>query len=252
MGFGYDGTKFSGFQKGIGKHSVEDQILSCINDNNLGTHFMSCSRTDRGVSAIMNTAALDTDLSPSRVLGTLNSSLEDIYFHKYAIVKSDFRVRYVTMKTYGYILPDSAPYNRINIDDLKPFEGFHDFRNFCKLDRKETEREINEILLENYMDSRIVIFRARGFLWNQIRFMIGYAIERVIHTNTPSDPFSEEYIARRLAPANLLILRDIKYPNAEFIDFPSRKKERRSRLLYEGGIINSFLGRELNERAKRK
>jgi Pseudouridylate synthase len=104
---------------------------------------MTCSRTDRGVSALMNTASLDTDLPPVRIMGTLNAHLDHIYFHRYAIVNDNFRVRYVAMKTYGYILPDTYPYNHINLDDLKHFEGVHNFERYCKLDGKK-QRERSE------------------------------------------------------------------------------------------------------------
>ncbi len=252
LGFGYDGSKFTGFQKGIGNHSVESEILSCIREHDLGTHFISCSRTDRGVSALMNTASIDTDLSPSRIMGTLNSHLDDIYFHRYAVVEDNFRVRYVSMKTYVYILPDTYPYNKIKLDDLKKFEGTHDFEKYCKLDRKETTREIKEIFAETYLDSRILLFRARGFLWNQIRFMMGYAIERIIHPSTPPDPFHPAYNARRLAPPNFLVLRDIEYPNVVFTGFPSKKKENISKKLFENSTVQSFLGKNLSESLKRK
>jgi len=172
--------------------------------------------------------------------------------YQYAPVPDNFRVRYVSMKTYSYILPDTYPYNEINLDDLKKFEGTHDFQKYCKLDRKETTRQITKISEETYLDSRIILFRARGFLWNQIRFMMGYAIERIIHSSTPPDPFHPAYNARRVAPAKFLVLRDIEYPHIQFTSFPSKKKENISKKLFENGTVQSFLGKNLSERLKRK
>ena len=72
---------------------------------------------------------------------------------------------------------------------------------------------------------------ANGFLWNQIRFMIGYAMERAREKETPDNPFSYEYRMRRLAPAQFLFLEEIAYDKIDFrkvIRKSTRKKVERS------------------------
>lgn len=231
LGFSYAGTKFTGFQRGTGERSVEDCILHVLNENSLGVNFRCCSRTDRGVSAIMNTCTIDTDRNAVDIIGILNSSLEDIYFHEYAKVDDDFNVRRVMYKKYIYIIPETGIFPLIKLEDLKKFEGEHDFSNFCKLNGRNTRRTVMEIDEFHRNNMRYISFKARGFLWNQIRFMMGYAMERSREKRTSEEPFSEEYRVRRLAPAEFLFLEEITYDGIEFrkvIRKSTRKKVERS------------------------
>ncbi len=231
LGFSYAGTKFTGFQRGTGERSVEDSILQILNKNSLGSNLRCCSRTDRGVSAIMNTCTIDSDRNAEDIIGILNSSLEDIYFHKYTMVSDDFNVRKVTFKKYIYLLPETGIFPFINIDDLKKFEGEHDFSNFCKLNGRNTVRTVTEVNEFQRNNVRYISFVANGFLWNQIRFMIGYAMERAREKETPDNPFSYEYRMRRLAPAQFLFLEEIVYDKIDFrkvIRKSTRKKVERS------------------------
>lgn len=252
LGLAYDGKRFSGYQKGTGKNSVEDNILRCVKENKLGSHLISCSRTDRNVSALMNVVSIDSDLSPIKIIGILNSNLENIYFHRYSIVDDQRRVREVAWKKYAYILPEHGILSEIEEEDFSQFVGTHDFRNFCKFDDKPTEREILSVTEERINGKRAMIFTAKGFLWNQIRFMVGYAIEKHLHpSSTPDNPFSEGYNARRLGPSDFLVLMQIKYENLTFTKINSRVKYNESLKLYYEGERQSFLGSGLMDNLRR-
>ena len=241
LAFAYDGSRFSGFQRGTGERSVEDTILTCIDKHSLGTRLICCSRTDRGVSAIMNTATIDSELSAGRIIGTLNSNIEDIYFYKYSTVPDDFNVRKVQWKKYVYLFPSGTLYSKIKLEDLKKFEGNHDFSNFCKLNGRRTERVVIEVGEEKFQNERAVYFKARGFLWNQIRFFIGYGMERVRNPETPEDPFSPQYRARRLASPELLFLSEIKYENVQFVNYLKKSTARKINREYLSEFSRNYL-----------
>ena len=59
VGFSYDGSLFTGFQRGNGNRSVEDEIQNCMDQFSLGINLRCASRTDRNVSALNNFLTLD-------------------------------------------------------------------------------------------------------------------------------------------------------------------------------------------------
>lgn len=243
--FSYDGGKFTGFQRGTGKRSVEDSIISVLDKYSIGENFRCCSRTDRGVSAIMNTSTLDSDSDAEDIIGILNSNLEDIYFYKYAGVDENFNVRRVQFKKYVYIMPEMDQFYSIRITDLKKFEGEHDFSNFCKLNGRNTKRSVIEIgeSFDNHI--RTVSFKAKGFLWNQIRFMVGYAMEKARDERTPDDPFSAEYKTRKLAPPGPLFLVEISYEGVEFKTVVKKSTRKRSEKAYMMALSDYFFNRAM-------
>jgi tRNA pseudouridine38-40 synthase len=227
ISFSYDGKNFSGFQRGTGERSVEDEILEILKKKEVGNHLRTCSRTDRNVSAFMNTLTLESNLKPTDIMGILNSNTRDIYFTGYAEVDPNFNVRSALWKEYVYVLPLMKPFDSIDIEDLKKFEGFHDFRKFCRFNGRDMSRTIMEIREEWSDGDRLISIKARGFLWNQIRFILGFGMERQLFPKTPMDPFSTEYIKRRLAPPQLLFLREIKYENVKFELFMNKSIRKR-------------------------
>ena len=214
IGFSYNGTKFTGFQRGNGHLSVEGEILKCTTEFDLGINVRSASRTDRSVSALNNYMTIDTEQKPENLLGIMNSHIRDVYFHSYSLVEDNFNVRHAMSKTYAYIIPVSfeIPQNFENI--LEKFEGTHDFTKFSKPEGRRTIRTIDRIWVERISGFHAVFFRSRGFLWNQIRFIMGYILNS---TDYNMDPF--ETSKRMLAPPQNLILVDIKYENIKLIPF---------------------------------
>lgn len=208
IAFSYDGTKFTGFQRGNGLNSVESEILKCVIKFDLGINVRSASRTDRNVSALKNFMTIDTDRRPLDVLGILNSNIEDAHFHSYSFVNDNFNIRHSVSKTYAYILPAYFK-NRNDIQAiLKKFEGTHDFKNYSKPEGKITVRTIEKIWLGEISGFPAIFFKSKGFLWNQIRFIMGYILNE---TDFSKDPF--ENARRMLAPPQNLILVDINYEN---------------------------------------
>ncbi len=222
--YGYFGWQFTGFQRGNGNNSVEDSILRVLEKAGISDKIQSAARTDRNVSAISNAFAVDTVSKPTMVMGILNGKIPGMVFHSYAIVEDDFNPRHCDYKTYRYIIhkDQAGPYLR---DALKPFRGKHDFRNFCKMDERNPIRTIRSISVNRKGDRIFIDYKARSFLWNQIRSITSYALEHSF-SETQEDPFSLKEKYPKLMDPEGLILLDMVYEDIEFIEYiPVSKKK---------------------------
>ena len=239
--FGYIGWLFTGYQTGNGERSVEDTILKVLRSNKLAEMIHSAARTDRGVSALSNAFAIDTTDRPSKVLGILNSSIQGMLFHSYAEVPDDFNPRYCDYKVYRYVIPaeESGPYLK---EALRKFRGRHDFSNFCKKDERNPVRAIRSIQVRRRGGMITVDFKARSFLWNQIRTIMAYGVDNS-HEITEADPFSLDSRYGRLLEPESLILYEMVYENVEFETALSLSKIRQFKsCLRTYDIRNSILG----------
>lgn len=222
--FGYFGWQFTGFQKGNGTKSIEDTIIRVLEKAGISSSVQSAARTDRGVSAISNAFAVDTERKPSMVMGVLNGKIPEMMFHSYAVVPETFNPRHCDYKTYRYIIlgGNVGPYLR---QALKPFKGQHDFRNFCKMDGRNPVRTIKSISVSRKGERIFIDYKGRSFLWNQIRSITAYALEHSYAENQ-GDPFSREGKYPKLMDPNGLILTDITYKGFEFKDGMSLSKKK--------------------------
>jgi tRNA pseudouridine38-40 synthase len=235
IAFSYDGTRFTGFQRGNGERSVEGSINQCVAEFDLGSKIRCASRTDRNVSALNNFMTVDTVKKPENILGILNSHISGAVFHSYSPVDEKFNVRHSVRKTYAYILsPGSYPESGL-MNTLKKFEGQHDFAHFSRPEGKPTVRTIDRIWLSEISGFPAIFFMASGFLWNQIRFIMGYALNR---REDQGDPFLDDL--RILAPPHNLILVDITYENVNLKPFRSGSVSRRVYLERER-MRNSYI-----------
>lgn len=234
ISFGYDGRKFSGFQKGNGINSISDTINSVMEKFRLGSYIRFSSRTDRNVSAIRNMMTIITDNEPEKILSILNHEIDNIYFSGYSEVNDNFNVRHCREKRYIYLYFGND-YNHI-YEKLKVFEGKHDFSKFTKEKNKNTVREINRIepvLIDGLKGFRFI---SSGFLWNQIRFVMGWSMK-----SKNNEPFKEENWERYLAPAENLILENIIYDDVNIKSFENRWKKSIIDKRIEGNLTETFL-----------
>ncbi len=221
--FGYDGSMFSGYQRGNGDHSVEDSILKVMARYGISNGFSSAARTDRGVSAAGNVIFLRSEMDIKKVIGILNSQLRNIIFHSYALVGSDFRVRFSSRKHYRYNLFDEGIDRDKFARSIGMFAGTHDFSSFSRRDSRNPVRTVDEVSVRDRGDYLEVNVFGPNFVWNQIRSMIGFArhcasIEGELH-----DPFTTAKKRWSLAEPEPLTLMDIEYKNVEFSRHLGRK-----------------------------
>lgn len=212
--FGYIGWLYSGYQTGNGERSVEDTILKVLRQNNIADVIHSAARTDRGVSAISNAFAVDTEQKVSKVTGLLNSSINGMIFHSYAEVEENFNPRHCDYKIYRYTLPkeELGPYLK---QALAGFRGKHDFRHFCKMDERNPIRTIRSIKIAAKNNLVTVDFKATSFLWNQIRTIMAYAVDHSYEPVT-RDPFDRDSRYGRLLDPESLLLFEMVYKDVNF------------------------------------
>lgn len=175
--FAYDGTNFFGYQRQKDKKTVEGEIVRALIENNIikstaESRFRSAGRTDRGVSAVGNVIAFDTDFRVTGILSLLNAKVEDCWFYGIQKVQPDFNPRYARQRWYRYFLFD-RDYN-INIMKRcsKYFIGTHDFRNFARMDERPPIRTIDSITIKKSGKFILIDVRAENFLWNMVRRIV--------------------------------------------------------------------------------
>jgi tRNA pseudouridine38-40 synthase len=217
--YGYDGTKFTGFQRGNGNNSVEDSIINVLLRYEIGNNMESAARTDRYVSARGNVFLVDTNKNIKDVMGILNAKIPDMFFYSYSTLNEYYNPRYNSMKKYSYIITKNIGMAPV-METLREFVGRHDFANFCKLDSRNTIRTITAIDYSKHGEFYVINFYGKSFIWHQIRSIIAFALMGNKH------PFSIEKKFTYLAKPEPLVLMDIIYENMGFEEFDFRRHKR--------------------------
>jgi len=220
--FAYDGSKFYGYARQPRLKTVEGEIIKTLFQHGIiedtkKSRFRSASRTDKGVSALGNVVAFNTDFIRADILQKLNEDLTDIIVYGTACVDAEFYPRYAKRRSYRYYLKRKD----LEIDKIlsaaASFTGEHNFSNFARVEEsKDPIRIIDNVVVAEKDDFLIVDFYAQTFLWHQIRRIIS-AVEKV-----GSGKLEEERIIEALcspdkkvdfglASAEPLILKDIVY-----------------------------------------
>ena len=196
----YDGTDYCGWQiqpNGITVEEVLNRALSRLTGEEI--RVIGASRTDAGVHARGNIAALDTasTIPAERFAYAVKPLLpEDIVVVKSEEVPQDWHPRYQnSVKTYEYRIlnremPD--PLKRkytwhvsfpLDIDKMREaaehLKGQHDFRSFCSVHTavKSTVRTIYTLDIVKSGDEIIIRISGNGFLYNMVRIIAGTLAE---------------------------------------------------------------------------
>ncbi len=172
--FAYDGTCFMGSQRQPGERTAESELLNALvkigaitsaDDN----RFRVASRTDRGVSALGNVFAVDTEFRRHELLAALNASCDDVHCYALAEVSKSFTPRRAQGRWYRYHLPYRGQDVGLMARGAKEFEGEREFRLFCKPDGKATLRTLGSITVRLEGEVILIDLRAREFLRNMVR-----------------------------------------------------------------------------------
>lgn len=215
----YDGRLFAGSQRQPDLPTVEGEIIKTLKEinaikNETSSRFKAASRTDRGVSALGNVFAFDTEFRKSELLRAMNSVAKNLYFYAVAETSIDFSPRRAKARWYRYWLPNSGVDVDLMMKCATLFEGKHDFRQFCRYDGRSTIRTISKIAVSECGNYIAIDFIARDFLWNMVRKIVSSmtmvasgraAIEDVKRA------LGGEFIDFGIAPAENLILMDVSY-----------------------------------------
>ena len=202
MTFSYDGSKYSGYQKQLGKRTIQSELENALTkiNSNKNVKISASGRTDAGVHAYNQKAHFDLDkkIDVNKLKHSLNKLIPcDIYVKSITQVESSFHARF-NVKTKEYIYKiNLGEYNPIEKDyvfqynkkldieemkkALKSLEGTHDFKSFIKNDGiKDTTRTIIKADLTKDVsdENKIVIsLLGTGFMKYMVRNIVGMLIE---------------------------------------------------------------------------
>ena len=217
----YVGTAFKGWQKqGNTDNTIQGKIERCLSEiAGEAVEIHGAGRTDAGVHAKGQVAhfRLNTEISCEELKIKLNEMLpKTVSVKSVQVAEPRFHARLnAKAKTYIYRLWDSEekavfyePFvwqcfditgiidtDKLN-EKLENFVGEHDFKEFSRYNgNKSTVRKIYEAKAKREGNVVTVTFTGNGFLYNQIRMMVGYALT------------GEKYTA----PAQGLMLENIEY-----------------------------------------
>lgn len=240
--FAYDGSIYSGYQKQIGKNTIQNQIeqvLYKLNSNKV-VSLHATGRTDAGVHALNQKAHFDIQktFDLEKLKNSMNKMLpNDIYVKKVEIVSDSFHARFdVKSKEYIYKInigeynPLQTNYvlqynNKLNIDKMKEalkyIEGTHNFKSFTKttpeiIDYRRTILKTDVNLDANDNNIVIISIVGTGFMRYMVRNIVGFLIDVGSGKKEPESVIAilkleDRCASSKTAPACGLYLKDIFY-----------------------------------------
>jgi len=220
--FAYDGHIFHGYARQPGLKTVEGEIISILVreeyiKNAKDSIFRSSSRTDKGVSALGNVIAFNTDKPIDNILKQINTKTEEILFYGIKEVEPDFYPRYAKQRIYRYYLKNNNFDMEKIISAASLFTGTHNFSNFARVEEgKNPERTIDNIVVDENKQFFTIDFYAQTFLWHQIRRIVSAIEHSVSGKITNEDIFKalkkpEKKVDLGVSPPELLVLMNVIY-----------------------------------------
>ena len=197
----YDGGRYQGWQRLKGVDNTIQGKLENTLSRILGetVEVIGSGRTDAGTHALGQVANFHTSarITAQEVLEQLRRYLpEDIGIESCCEVDDRFHSRYLAKeKTYVYRVWNSAApcvFRRRYVYQLDAaldervmrlvcpvFVGQHDFAAFCSVKgkKKSTVRTVYRCDFRREGEELIFTFRGDGFLYNQVRIMVGTILE---------------------------------------------------------------------------
>lgn len=173
----YLGSRFFGSQMQASHRTVEGEFIAACQRLSLfedwrKAGFLFAGRTDRGVHAIGQVAALTTS-APDRAVRTINTQLPpDCWCTAYAEVPSQFHPRYDAKKrTYRYYFTERPSHLASMARAAGRFVGNHNFTNFARLEGKNPYRNVLAATVAEEDGFVYLEVTAESFLWHQVRSM---------------------------------------------------------------------------------
>ncbi|MCM0582632.1 tRNA pseudouridine(38-40) synthase TruA [Weissella diestrammenae] len=240
----YDGTDFYGWQVQPGKRTVQGELEKAVNqmakNPEIPIRVQGSGRTDAGVHALGQVVHFDLpyQIPANGVRKGLATMLPfDIGIEQVDIVADDFHAQYSAhTKTYRYQLSNRefrAPFRRnytgywprrLDYDKMAQaipdYLGEHDWISFAAsgFQAKTTVRTVTDVKISQEPATQEITFEftGTGFLYNQIRIMVGVLLEIGMGTRPVDDiprllAAKDRQQARLTAPASGLYLKSVDY-----------------------------------------
>lgn len=244
--FAYMGDGFCGSQIQPGCRTVEGEMLSALGkvSGDCDPCLRIASRTDKGVNALGNVAAVSTELEPHTLLRALNAVSDGVFYRSFAVVDDSFNPRLASGREYRYILPSEGLDADLARECAAAFTGEHDFAGLCRPDGKPTVVTVDSIDVSEEDDLLVLTYRARYFLWNMVR-RTAAAISSVASGRSSVDDVRAALEGGDsnfgIARPDALTLTDVRYDGIDFT--PSGSEVLSSRVsegIFSSGLASSF------------
>ena len=154
-----------------------------VADDEAGLGWRTGSRTDKGVSALGNVVAFDSSIPAERVGDALGGRVEGLWPRGAVAVPDGFEPRWAESRTYLYFLSwpagvDQDAWGAALEDALALFVGRHDLGAFAKREEgRDPVRTVSATSVGSGPAGPVVSVRGRSFLWQQVRRMVGAAVD---------------------------------------------------------------------------
>jgi len=220
----YIGTDYHGFQVQPEVKTIEGEIFRALRElkiinNPHEANYIAAGRTDKGVHALGQVIAFDTDNPGVAIPRAINSRLGNIWTWARAEVSQDFDPRRdARYREYRYIL--YGKYNSASLGKAsRLLNGIHDFSNFATPEKGRTSIcKVEKIDIRVERGFTVLDIRADRFLWHMVR-KIATAMKMVasgardlswLERMLEPAQFTE---ALEPAPAYGLVLKNVEYEN---------------------------------------
>ncbi len=234
---GYIGTNYHGFQTQPDVRTIEGELFTSLSKLDIiqdphEANYIASGRTDKGVHALGQVIAFDTNRPELAIPGAVNSNLPGtIWTWARAQVPRDFDPRrFAKYREYMYIIPGKLDISILNIASGL-IEGRHDFSNFITPEKERSSSTIvYDLNIRTLGEFTILEIRADHFLWHMVR-KIATALEMIGNGKRDIQWLEkmlapcEFHDALEPAPANGLILKNVGYTGIDWKeDTYARKK----------------------------
>jgi len=220
----YLGTNYHGFQVQPGIRTIEGELFRALRELNIinnphEANYIAAGRTDKGVHALGQVVAFDTDNPDVAIPRAINSRLTNIWAWARAEVSKDFDPRRdAKHREYRYIMHGSYDLSLLQ-EAARLFNGIHDFSNFATPEKgRATTCRIEKIDIHAEKDFTLIDIRANYFLWHMVRKiatalkMVGSGARDIAWIEKMLNP-SQFTEGLEPAPAYGLVLRNVEYGN---------------------------------------
>ena len=237
----YDGTNYAGYQVQPNGNTIQSEIEAVL--TRMHRHpvkIVASGRTDARVHALGQVIHFDTSLQmpAERFVKALNAMLpDDILVKQSEEADTGFHARYgAKRKEYRYhIRKTEDPFRRhyattvtydLSLDRMREamerLVGTHDFTSFSvtKAEVEDRVRTIFEAEVIEIGDEIVLRFVGSGFLYNQVRIMVGTVIEVGRGKYKPADitemlEAKDRRMAGITAPPHGLYLWNVNYEKVD-------------------------------------
>lgn len=177
----YEGPSFPGYPLDGDKPHVEAHVIKALRSTGyVEGSLKSGSRTDRGVGALENVLRVRLDRPHLHgLLPAVQAKLpQGIYITGAAWVDADWNPRRASSRTYQYKIASKGENLAAMEEACRGFLGAHDLRGFARM---EPHRDPHRVIMAFHVEPEgkfwTFTVESPGFLWNQVRRMVGAVLQ---------------------------------------------------------------------------